>query len=345
MIKIGITGSSGILGRSLTTLLKKYPYYRIYTYKENILNIKKFNDWIKKNQFQIVIHLAALVPIKKVKKNYKLAKQINFIGTKNLINAIKNYQKKKIYIFFSSSSHVYSFNKNKIRETFKKEGISQYGKTKILAENMLLKNKKFFHLCIGRISSLTSEKQSTNFLLKKIIEFGKKNKNFNFGNSNIKRDFIYVEDVAKIITKSLIVKKIKTIHNYYKRILNKKPRIAVLGLNPHNAELRKNSEEVKKIIPAIKELTKMGIKTQGPLVPDTIFINEYKKFDVIVGMYHDQVLTPFKAMYKFDAINLTLGLNYLRVSPDHGVAINLIGKNKASENSLLQCIKFINKYG
>jgi 4-hydroxythreonine-4-phosphate dehydrogenase len=50
-------------------------------------------------------------------------------------------------------------------------------------------------------------------------------------------------------------------------------------------------------------------------------------------------------MYKFDAINLTLGLNYLRVSPDHGVAINLIGKNKASENSLLQCIKFINKYG
>ncbi len=154
-----------------------------------------------------------------------------------------------------------------------------------------------------------------------------------------------IKDVAKIITKSLIVKKIKTIHNYYKRILNKKPRIAVLGLNPHNAELRKNSEEVKKIIPAIKELTKMGIKTQGPLVPDTIFINEYKKFDVIVGMYHDQVLTPFKAMYKFDAINLTLGLNYLRVSPDHGVAINLIGKNKASENSLLQCIKFINKYG
>lgn len=207
MIKIGITGSTGILGRILTTLLKKYSYYRIYTYKENILNIKKLNDWIKKNQFQIIIHLAALVPIKKAKKNYKLAKQINFIGTKNLINAIKNYQKKKIYIFFSSSSHVYSFNKNKIRETFKKKGISQYGKTKILAENILLKNKKFFHLCIGRISSLTSKKQSTNFLLKKIIEIGKKKKFFSFGNSNIKRDFIYVEDVAKIIIK-IIKKKI-----------------------------------------------------------------------------------------------------------------------------------------
>ena len=206
MIKIGITGSSGILGRSLTRLLKKYTKYQIHNYNYDVLNNKKIDNWIKINQFQIIIHLAALVPIKKAKKNYKLAKQINFIGTKNLITAIKKYQK-KIYIFFSSSSHVYSFNKNKIRETLIKKGISRYGKTKILAENLLLKNKKYFDLCIGRISSLTSEKQSTNFLLKKIMEIGKKIKNFNFGNSNIKRDFIYVDDVAKIIVK-IIKKKI-----------------------------------------------------------------------------------------------------------------------------------------
>ena len=56
----------------------------------------------------------------------------------------------------------------------------------------------------------------------------------------------------------------------------------------------------------------------GPYVADTIFINDYKKFNVIVGMYHDQVLAPFKALYKFDAINITLGLKYLRASPDHG---------------------------
>ncbi|MBL6785897.1 MAG: 4-hydroxythreonine-4-phosphate dehydrogenase PdxA [Candidatus Pelagibacter bacterium] len=154
-----------------------------------------------------------------------------------------------------------------------------------------------------------------------------------------------LKNVANMISKNLIIKKIKTIHLHYKRILNKKPEIGVLGLNPHNAELRKNSEEIKKITPAIKSLKKLGIKVFGPLVADTVFIEEYKKFDVIVGMYHDQVLTPFKAMYKFDAINFTLGLNYLRVSPDHGVAINLIGKNKADENSLLQCIKFINKFG
>ena len=62
-------------------------------------------------------------------------------------------------------------------------------------------------------------------------------------------------------------------------------------------------------------------------------------------MYHDQVLTPFKTLYKFDAINLTLGLNYLRVSPDHGVAKNLIGQNKANTSSLMECIKFLNKFG
>ena len=62
-------------------------------------------------------------------------------------------------------------------------------------------------------------------------------------------------------------------------------------------------------------------------------------------MYHDQILSPFKAIYKFDAINLTLGLKYLRASPDHGVAEDLIGKNKASEISLLNCIHFINKFG
>ena len=74
---------------------------------------------------------------------------------------------------------------------------------------------------------------------------------------------------------------------------------------------------------------------------DTLFINNYKNYDVIVGMYHDQVLVPFKTLFKFDAINITLGLDYLRVSPDHGPGIDLVGKNKANSYSLFQCIKFI----
>ena len=63
---------------------------------------------------------------------------------------------------------------------------------------------------------------------------------------------------------------------------------------------------------------------------------------MIIGMYHDQILTPFKTLFKFDAINITLGINYLRVSPDHGTAIDLIGKNIADPKSLVKCIKFLN---
>ena len=154
---------------------------------------------------------------------------------------------------------------------------------------------------------------------------------------------IDVKEVNKKINKNLIRKKIETINFWYKKFLKKKPKIGILGLNPHNAELRKSSEEKKIIIPTIKKLKKKKINVHGPLVSDTIFINDYKNFDVIVGMYHDQVLSPFKAIFKFDAINITLGLKYFRVSPDHGTATNIINKNKGDETSLLKCIEFISK--
>ena len=151
-----------------------------------------------------------------------------------------------------------------------------------------------------------------------------------------------IKKVSSNISSDLIIKKLTTLNKEFKKIFKIKPKIGILGLNPHNAELSKKSEEIKEIIPAIARLKKAGLNIKGPLIADTIFINNYKKYNVIVGMYHDQVLTPFKTLFHFDAINITLGLNYLRVSPDHGPAIDLIGKNKANYNSLLQCIKFIN---
>ena len=96
-------------------------------------------------------------------------------------------------------------------------------------------------------------------------------------------------------------------------------------------------------MPALTKLKKRGIKVHGPLVADTVFINNYKNYNVIVGMYHDQVLAPFKTIFHFDAINITLGLKYLRLSPDHGPASDLVGKNKANFLSFFQCIKFVNK--
>ena len=155
---------------------------------------------------------------------------------------------------------------------------------------------------------------------------------------------INIKDIPKKIDKSIIIKKVKTINSWYKNTLKRKPKIAILGLNPHNSEYKKKSEEVKIIIPAIKKLKKMKISVKGPYAADTIFINDYKKFDLIVGMYHDQVLTPFKTIHKFNAINITLGLKYLRVSPDHGTSMNLLYKNKANPYSLIKCINFVDKF-
>ena len=155
---------------------------------------------------------------------------------------------------------------------------------------------------------------------------------------------INIKNVAPFIKSKKIINKTINIQNWFLKLFKKKPRIGILGLNPHNAELNVNSEEVKEIIPAIKKLKKKGFNIKGPLVPDT-FIKNYKNFDVIIGMYHDQVLTPFKSLFKFDGVNLTIGLKYLRLSPDHGVAKDIMKKNKANPSSLIDCIKFLNSFG
>ena len=154
---------------------------------------------------------------------------------------------------------------------------------------------------------------------------------------------IKVKKISTLIKKDLLFKKIKTLKNYYFKYFKKNPRIAVLGLNPHNFELKKNSEEVKIIKPVINKLKKR-YKISGPYPSDTIFIKDnFKKFDVIVGMYHDQVLAPFKALFGYDAINLTLGLPYIRMSPDHGIADDKKKLNISNPQSLNRCIEIISK--
>ena len=154
---------------------------------------------------------------------------------------------------------------------------------------------------------------------------------------------IPLSQVNKNINQNKIIKKVKIINNFYKKILNKKPNFAILGLNPHNYSPSKKSEEKKIISKAIKALIKLKIKTTGPVAPDSSFIIFKKyKFNVIIGMYHDQVLTPFKTLYNFKAINITLGLPYIRVSPDHGVAEDIIGKKISNPKSLIESIKFFN---
>ena len=99
---------------------------------------------------------------------------------------------------------------------------------------------------------------------------------------------IKIKDVSAKIRKSIIIKKVRTINIYYKKIFKKMPKIAVLGLNPHNSELSKSSEEIRKIIPAIKILKK-NYKIFGPFAADSFFINQFKNFNVVLGMYHDDM--------------------------------------------------------
>ena len=154
---------------------------------------------------------------------------------------------------------------------------------------------------------------------------------------------IKLKEISRSLRKNILISKIKTLHKSYLKYFKRKPRIAVLGLNPHNLELKNSSEEVKIIIPAIKNLKKKLIS--GPYPADTIFLKDkLKKFDVIVGMYHDQVLAPFKALFGFNAINITFGLPYIRMSPDHGVAEDKIKLNISNPQSLNKCLEIISKF-
>ena len=149
--------------------------------------------------------------------------------------------------------------------------------------------------------------------------------------------------ISKKINRKLIREKIIIINNFYKNFLGTKPRIGVTGLNPHCESILNFNEDEKIILPAIKSLKKK-INVQGPFPADTIFLsNNRKKFNVIVGMYHDQVLGPIKTLHEYDAINITLGLPFFRVTPDHGPNEKMIGKNKSNPLSLIKALNFLDK--
>jgi len=153
-----------------------------------------------------------------------------------------------------------------------------------------------------------------------------------------------LKDVHKHISKQRIYTHIKLITEFYKKNFKYRPKIAITGLNPHCESNFKDCEESATIIPAIKNLKAKNFKVEGPFPADTIFVQEHlKKFDVIVGMYHDQVLTPMKALFGFNAVNITLGLPFVRISPDHGPNSSMLGKNLSDPKSLIEALKFLDK--
>ena len=153
-----------------------------------------------------------------------------------------------------------------------------------------------------------------------------------------------IKNVPRFINKKNITEKIYLINNFYKKTLGIKPRIGILGLNPHCESTSKFNEDEKILVPLIKKLSQNGLKLSGPYAADTAFLkNNRSKLDVIVGMYHDQVLTPMKTLFEYDAINITLGLPFVRISPDHGPNEKMIGKNISDPLSLIRAIEFLDK--
>lgn len=152
---------------------------------------------------------------------------------------------------------------------------------------------------------------------------------------------IPVNQVAATITEELILKKLRILNQSLKQdFMIVRPRIAVLGLNPHAGDNGViGDEEEKIIVPALKKAESENIQCFGPYPADGFFgAGRYKQFDAVLAMYHDQGLIPFKTIAMDTGVNYTAGLSVVRTSPDHGTAYDIAGKNEASELSLLAAI-------
>ena len=269
--------------------------------------------------------------------NYK----VNFINEKNI--NFKEINNKKINII----NVTYEF-KNAFEKITDKS--NKYLTKSFSIALMLLKKNNFLGLINGPISKKNFLKEKylgmTEYLASKTKRRNKVamiiyNKKLSVSPLTT---HLPLKLVPKMITKKKIINQVKLINEFYKKEFKKRPKIAVTGLNPHCESNYKSSEEIKTIIPAIKFLKKKNIKIEGPFAADTIFLKEVSsRYDVIIGMYHDQVLAPIKTLFAFDAINITLGLPFIRISPDHGPNLKMLGQNKSDPKSLVQAIKFLNK--
>lgn len=304
------------------------------TFSEILFKYFSSNNFKKINKKIILIGNKTL--LKKQMKKLKYNLSFNEISElknakKKLINIINvDYKFKKTFTKISSSSNNY------IRKCFN------------LSLKILNKNKS-----IAFINGPISKKH---FLKKKypgITEYISKNINTDKQVMLIYNEKLSVspitthlpiKNVAKNITKKKIINSVLEINEFYKKIKKKKPKIAILGLNPHCETNGKSSEEKNVILPAIRFLKKKQFKVSGPHSADTFFLSKnLSHYDVVIGMYHDQVLTPIKTIFNFNAINITLGLPFIRISPDHGPNSKMLGKNISDPSSFFYAIYFLNK--
>jgi len=214
MITCGITGHTGLIGKEIIKSTNKFKFIK---FNGDIRNKSDIKEWLQGKKINFIIHLAAIVPISKVNNNLKKAKEINYIGTKNLIDVIIKEKIMIDWFFFSSSSHVYRFPNKKIllnEKTATNPG-SKYGNTKLLAEKYIIKKCNNFKIpfCIGRIFSVLDIKQQKSFFFTSVLNKIKNTKKvISFKNLYHSRDFLTVQDVTRAIF-HLYKKKCKGIFN------------------------------------------------------------------------------------------------------------------------------------
>ena len=307
----------------------------------NSIFFEIFFKTLKKKKFSSPIILIAslkLINLQMKKLNFK--KKIKLINIKNIkLNSLDNKTINLINV---------EYNPQKAFEKISKES-NLYIKNCFTIAFNLLKKGSTCKLINGPISK-------KNFLDKKYLgiteyishKFSVKNNAMLIFNKKLAvcpiTTHLPLKLVAKNINKKIINEKVKLINLFYKKKFNLKPKIAVLGLNPHCESVLNFNEDDRIIKPAIKNLIKSGYNISGPHSADTIFLRKNrKKFNVIIGMYHDQVLTPMKTLFEYDAINITLGLPFLRISPDHGPNVTMLGKNLSNPLSLFKALEFLDK--
>jgi 4-hydroxythreonine-4-phosphate dehydrogenase len=308
------------------------------------------------NSISSEIFLKSLNYIKKTKLNFiiignylLLEKQANYLDFKinvkfklSEINSLENVKFNFINVDYKQSK---PFNlKTNNSDTFVK---------KCFEHAVILLKKK---LAIGLINLPINKSKFTKNKYKGITEYiadktnNRNKENMLLFNENFSvlplTTHIPLKKVYKEISYKKIEKACKNISNFYlNTIKRKKFKIGILGLNPHNGENGYiGNEEKKIIIPAINKLKKK-YPIIGPLSPDTSFLQREKlQIDVLIGHYHDQILTTFKTKFDFNAINITIGLPFIRISPDHGIGTGIIGKGIAEPKSFKKAVKFFSKY-
>ena len=273
-------------------------------------------------------------------KKFKIKKRINLLEISKLksynlnnksINLINvNFNQKKVFEKISNTSNRYIQNCFEVAfDLIKNQYSNKFINGPISKKSFL--NKKFLGI--------------TEFIAKK---FSTKKNAMLIYNKELSvcpvTTHLPLKFVSNSIKKKVIHEKIDLINRFYKKNFNIKPRIGVLGLNPHCETIDKFNEDEKIIKPIIQYLKRSRYNVSGPLSADTAFLkNNRKNFDVILGMYHDQVLTPIKTLFEYDAINITLGLPFTRISPDHGPNQKMLGENISNPLSLIKAISFLEK--